>query len=67
MILVTKTSDVRVCACAVVLFILDVKSEDAPAGVTQKEGQTRFLRLPSTVASCLTFWSLLVVVFPNRQ
>ena len=38
-----------VCVCAVIPFILDVKTVDAPAGVTQEEGHTGFLHLPSAV------------------
>ena len=30
-------------------FVLDVKLVDAPAGVTQEEGHTGFLHLPSMV------------------
>ena len=33
----------------VILFILDVRLVDAPAGVTQKKGHTGFLHLPSAV------------------
>ena len=32
--------------CGVIPFILDVRLEDAPAGVTQEEGHTGFLHLP---------------------
>ena len=35
------------CECVVILFILDVRLVDAPAGVTQEEGHTGLLRLPS--------------------
>ena len=35
-------------------FILSVRRVDAPAGVTQEEGHTRFLRLPSAMLA-LTF------------
>ena len=38
----------------VIPFILDVSLVDAPAGVTQEEGQTGFLRLPFCGA-CLNF------------
>ena len=38
-----------VCVCVVVPFIQDVRLVDAPAGVTQVEGQTRLLHLPSSV------------------
>ena len=38
------------CVCVVIPFILDVRLVDAPAGVTQEEGHTRFLiHLPSAV------------------
>ena len=55
------TSTVYVCvmtihtysACVVILFILDVRLVDAPAGVTQKEGHTRFLHLPSAVLALI--------------
>ena len=33
--------------CVVVPFILDVRFVDVPAGVTQEEGRTGFLHLPS--------------------
>ena len=40
----------KVCVCVVIPFILDVSLlVDVPAGVTQKEGQTGFLHLPSVV------------------
>ena len=37
------------CVCVVIPFILDVSFVDAPAGVTQEEGHTGFLHLPSAV------------------
>ena len=37
------------CVCVVISFILDVRFVGVPAGVTQKEGHTRFLYLPSAV------------------
>ena len=40
---------VCVCVCVVVPFILDVRFVDVPAGVTQEEGRTGFLHLPSAV------------------
>ena len=43
---------VCVCVCVAIPFILDVRFVDAPAGVTQEEGHTGFLHLPSAV---LTF------------
>ena len=36
-----------VCVCVAIPFILDVRVVDAPAGVTQKEGRTRFFHLSS--------------------
>ena len=38
-----------VCVCVVTLFFLDVRLVDVPAGVTQEEGHTGFLHLPSAV------------------
>ena len=35
--------------CVVIPFILDVRVVDVPAGVTQEEGHTGFLHLPSAV------------------
>ena len=35
--------------CVVISFNLDVRLVDPPAGVTQEEGQTGFLHLPSAV------------------
>ena len=37
------------CACVVIPFILDFRRVDAPAGVTQEEDHTGFLRLSSAV------------------
>ena len=37
------------CVCVVIPFILDVRLVDASAGVTQEEGHTGFLHLPSRV------------------
>ena len=45
---------VCVCVCVVIPFILDVRLMDVPAGVTQEEGHTGFLHLPSAVLA-LTF------------
>ena len=36
-----------------ILFILDVRFVDVPAGVTQEEGQTGFLHLPSAVLALI--------------
>ena len=41
--------------CVVIPFILEVRLVDAPAGVTQEEGHTGFLRLPSVVVLALIF------------
>ena len=37
------------CVCVVIPFILVVRFVDLPAGATQEEGHTGFLRLPSAV------------------
>ena len=42
-----------VCVCIVIPFILDVKLVDVPAGVTQAEGHTGFLHLPSAVLTLI--------------
>ena len=42
-----------VCVCVVIPFILDVEFVNVPAGVTQEEGHTGFLRLPSAVQSLI--------------
>ena len=39
--------------CVVMSFILDARFVDVPAGVTQKEGRTGFLHLPSAVLSLI--------------
>ena len=39
----------EVCVCVVIPRILDVRFVDVPAGVTQEEGRTGFLHLPSAV------------------
>ena len=39
--------------CVAIPFILDVRRVDAPAGVTQEEGHTRFLHLPSAVLALI--------------
>ena len=44
-----------VCVCVAIPFILDVRLMDAPAGVTQEEGHTGFLHLPSAVLIALIF------------
>ena len=38
-----------VCVCVVIPFILDVRSVDVPARVTQEQGHTGFLHLYSAV------------------
>ena len=50
-IAVSLGSNTRLCVvlCVVTPFILDVRLVDAPAGVTQEEGHTEFLHLPSAV------------------
>ena len=42
-----------VCVCIVIPFILDVRFVDVPVGVTQEEGHTGFLRLPSAVLALI--------------
>ena len=44
---------VCVCMCVVIPFILDARFVDAPAGVTQREGHTGFLHLPSAVLTLI--------------
>ena len=46
---------VSVCVCVwfVIPFILDVRLVDVPAGVTQEEGDTGFLHLPSAVVALM--------------
>ena len=39
--------------CVVIPFILDARLVDVPAGVTQEEGHTRFLHLPSAVSALI--------------
>ena len=41
------------CVFAVISFILDVRRVDAPVGVTQEEGHTGFLHLPSAVLALM--------------
>ena len=41
------------CVCVVIPFILDVRLVDVPAGVTQDEGHTGFLSLPSAVPALI--------------
>ena len=42
---------VCVCLCIAIPFTLDVRLVDVPAGVTQEEGHTGFLHLPSAVCT----------------
>ena len=42
-----------VSVCVVILFILDVRFVDVPAGVTQKESHTGFLHLPFAVLALI--------------
>ena len=44
---------VCVCVCVAIPFILDVRFVDVPAGVTQEEGDTGFLHLPSAVLALI--------------
>ena len=44
---------VFVCVFVVITFILDVRHVDAQAGVTQEEGHTGFLHLPSAVLALI--------------
>ena len=39
--------------CVVISFILDVRFVDITAGITQEEGHTGFLRLPSAVLALI--------------
>ena len=42
------------CVCVIILlFILDVRLVDVPAGVTQEKGHTGFLHLPSAVLALI--------------
>ena len=43
------------CVCVVIPFILDLGLVGIPAGVTQEEGHTRFLRFPSAVLALIFF------------
>ena len=62
MMRITKSSDQArlcvcmcacVCVCVVIPFIPDVSFVDVPAGVTQEEGHTGFLHLPSAALALL--------------
>ena len=44
---------VCVCVCVVILFILDVRLVEVSAGVTQEEGHTGFLYLPSAALAVI--------------
>ena len=46
---------VILCVCVFILFIPDVSLVDAPAGVTQEEGHTGFLHLPSAVLALIFY------------
>ena len=48
-----KTGRDSVCVCVAIPFILDVRLVDGTAGVTQEEGHTGFLRLPSVVLALI--------------
>ena len=41
--------------CVVIPFILDVRLVDVPAGVTQEEGHTGLLHLPSAMLALFFF------------
>ena len=41
------------CVCVVIPFVLDVRLVDVTAGVTQEEGHTGFLHLPSAVLALI--------------
>ena len=41
------------CVCVIIPSILDVRLVDEPAGVTQEEGHTGFLHLPSAVLALI--------------
>ena len=41
------------CVCVAIPLILDVRLVDVPAGVTQEEGNTGFLHLPSAVLALI--------------
>ena len=56
--LILPSVRVCVCVCVVIPFMLDVRIVDVPAGVTQEEGHTGFLTLPSAV---------LALLFPARR
>ena len=44
---------VCMCVCVVIPFILDVRFVDVPARVTQENGHTGFLQLPSVVLALI--------------
>ena len=48
--------------CVVIPYILDVSLVDVPAGVTQKEGHTGILHLPSAVLA-LNFLARMILPF----
>ena len=49
----SKIYDHVCCVCVVIPFTLKVRLVDAPAGVTQEEGRTGFLHLPSAVLALI--------------
>ena len=51
--LATNMQTVCVCVCVVIPFIQDFRLVDAPTGVTQEEGHTEFLHLPSAVLALI--------------
>ena len=53
------------CVCVVIPFNLDVRLlVDAPAGVTQKEGRTGFLHLPSAAFALIFIAGTIQPSFP---
>ena len=58
---------IMMCVCVCVCchpFILGVRLVDAPAGVTQEEGHTGFLHLPSAVLALRLYYTRL---FPDPR
>ena len=55
------------CVCCHPPFILDVRLVDAPAGVTQEEGHTGFLHLPSAVLEDFVSIILIVTLLSARS
>ena len=53
MVTIIEAKADHMCVCVDIPFILDVRLVDVPAGVTQKEGHTGFLHLPSAVLALI--------------